>query len=138
MGTCAVTSYVESSAGVNVGGKTGLTAVVVGICFLLAFFFSPLASLIPAYATAPALIVVGAMMMKNVQGIDFTDFSESIPAFLTVIMMPMTYSIGNGFGFGFARRTCSGVFSGFERLIVTIISPRGASCFHIIFLSKSF
>lgn len=85
-GYCAVTSYVESSAGVNVGGKTGLTAVVVGICFLLAFFFSPLASLIPAYATAPALIVVGAsQMMKNVQGIDFTDFSESISAFLTVI-----------------------------------------------------
>ena len=121
MGTCAVTSYVESSAGVNVGGKTGLTAVVVGICFLLAFFFSPLASLIPAYATAPALIVVGAMMMKNVQGIDFTDFSESIPAFLTVIMMPMTYSIGNGFGFGFASYCLLKLITGKYRQVTPVM-----------------
>lgn len=121
MGTCTVTSYVESSAGVNVGGRTGLTAVVVGICFLLAFFFSPLASLIPSYATAPALIVVGAMMMKNVQGIDFTDFSESIPAFLTVIMMPMTYSIGNGFGFGFASYCIMKLITGKYRQVTPIM-----------------
>ena len=106
---------------VPVGGKTGLTAVVVGICFLLAFFFSPLASLIPAYATAPALIVVGAMMMKNVQGIDFTDFSESIPAFLTVIMMPMTYSIGNGFGFGFSSYCLLKLITGKYRQVTPVM-----------------
>lgn len=100
---------------------TSLTAVVVGICFLLAFFFSPLASLIPAYATAPALIVVGAMMMKNVQGIDFTDFSESIPAFLTVIMMPMTYSIGNGFGFGFASYCLLKLITGKYRQVTPVM-----------------
>ena len=121
MGTCTVTSYVESSAGVNAGGKTGLTAVVVGICFLLAFLFSPLAALIPAYATAPALIIVGAMMMKNVQGIDFTDFTESIPAFLTVIMMPMTYSIGNGFGFGFASYCLLKLFTGKFRQVTPVM-----------------
>ena len=93
----------------------------VGSWFLLAFFFSPLASLIPAYATAPALIVVGAMMMKNVQGIDFTDFSESIPAFLTVIMMPMTYSIGNGFGFGFASYCLLKLITGKYRQVTPVM-----------------
>ena len=96
MGTCTVTSYVESTAGANAGGRTGLTAVTVGICFLLSFFLAPLAGLIPGYATAPALIIVGAMMMKNVLGVDFDDYTKFIPAFLTIIMMPLTYSIANG------------------------------------------
>lgn len=114
MGTCTVTSYVESTAGVNAGGRTGLTAVTVGICFLLAFVFAPLFGLIPAFATAPALIIVGAMMLKNIQGVNFSDYSDSIPAFLTIIMMPMSYSIANGFGFGFASycllKVCTGKF----------------------------
>ena len=101
MGTCTVTSYIESSSGINAGGRTGLTAVVVGICFLLAFVFTPLTSLIPGWATAPALIIVGALMMSNVRYINFDDFTELLPCFLTVIMMPLTYSIANGFGFGF-------------------------------------
>ncbi|MGN0908341.1 MAG: NCS2 family permease [Succinivibrio sp.] len=112
MGTCTVTSYVESTAGVNVGGKTGLTAVTVGICFLLAFVFAPLFGLIPAFATAPALIIVGAMMMKNITGVNFGDYTDSIPAFLTVIMMPMSYSIANGFGFGFTTYCLLKIFSG--------------------------
>lgn len=101
MGTCTVTSYVESTAGTNAGGRTGLTAVVVGICFILAIVFAPLAGLVPGFATAPALIIVGAMMMKNVLNVNFNDYSDSIPAFLTIVMMPLSYSIANGFGFGF-------------------------------------
>ena len=102
MGTCTVTSYVESTAGANAGGRTGLTAVVVGICFILAIVFAPLAGLVPGFATAPALILVGAMMMKNILNVNFEDYSDSIPAFLTIIMMPLSYSIASGFGFGFA------------------------------------
>ena len=101
MGTCTVTCYVESTAGTNAGGRTGLTAVVVGICFILAIVFAPLAGLVPGFATAPALIIVGAMMMKNVLHVNFNDYSDSIPAFLTIVMMPLSYSIANGFGFGF-------------------------------------
>ena len=112
MGTCTVTSYVESTAGVNAGGKTGLTAVTVGICFLLAFIFAPLCGLIPGFSTAPALIIVGAMMMKNVTGVNFKDYTDSIPAFLTIIMMPMSYSIANGFGFGFTSYCLLKIFSG--------------------------
>ncbi|MGN0915604.1 MAG: NCS2 family permease [Succinivibrio sp.] len=111
-GTCTVTTYIESSAGVQVGGRTGLTAVVVGICFLMAFILSPLALLVPPFATAPALIVVGALMVKYIAEIDFSDPTEVIPAFLTIIMMPLTYSIGNGFGFGFTAyclmKLCTG------------------------------
>lgn len=102
MGTCTVTSYVESTAGANAGGRTGLTAVTVGICFILAIIFAPLAGLVPAFATAPALIIVGAMMMKNITHVNFNDYTDSIPAFLTILMMPLSYSIASGFGFGFA------------------------------------
>lgn len=114
VGTCTVTSYVESTAGITEGGKSGLTAVTVGVLFLLAFVFAPLAGLIPAFATAPAIIIVGSMMMRNIKEIDFTDVTESIPAFLTIVMMPLSYSIGNGFGFGFVSycliKTCTGHF----------------------------
>lgn len=127
MGTCTVTSYVESTAGVNAGGRTGLTALTVGICFLLAIVFTPLAGLVPGFATAPALIIVGAIMMKNVKNVNFSDFSDSIPAFLTIVMMPMTYSIASGFGFGFASycilKCASGKFKEISPVmwIVTIV-----------------
>ena len=121
MGTCTVTSYVESTAGVNAGGKTGLTAVTVGVCFLLAFFFAPLFGLIPGFATAPALIIVGAMMMKNVLGVNFNDYTDSIPAFLTIIMMPMSYSIANGFGFGFSSYCLLKVFTGKIREVTPVM-----------------
>lgn len=127
LGTCTVTSYVESTAGANVGGRTGLTAVVVGICFILSLVFAPLAGLIPGFATAPALIIVGAMMMKNVEKVNFRDYTESIPAFLTIVMMPMSYSIASGFGFGFASfcllKCLSGKFREIHPImwIVTII-----------------
>ncbi|HEX7023053.1 MAG TPA: NCS2 family permease [Trueperaceae bacterium] len=100
LGTSTVTSYVESAAGIEDGGRTGLTAVVVGVLFLLSIFFWPLAAAVPGVATAPALIIVGAMMMSNVSRVDWDDYSNAIPAFLTVIGMPLTYSIANGISFG--------------------------------------
>ena len=100
-GTSTVTSYIESAAGIAAGGKTGLTAVTVSICFFIALLFSPLVGLVPGFATAPPLILVGALMMAEVGKINFQDFSDGLPAFLTLIMMPLTGSIANGFAFGF-------------------------------------
>ncbi|MBQ1510851.1 MAG: NCS2 family permease, partial [Selenomonadaceae bacterium] len=93
--------YIESAAGIAAGGKTGLTAVTVSLLFLVALFFAPLIGLVPGFATAPSLILVGALMMSEVGNIDFKDFTEALPAFLTIIMMPLTSSIANGFAFGF-------------------------------------
>jgi adenine/guanine/hypoxanthine permease len=99
-GTSPVTSYIESAAGVAVGGRTGLTSVVVGILFLATLFFAPLVQAIPTAATAPALILVGALMMGALAEIDWSDPAEAIPAFLTVLIIPLTYSIANGLAFG--------------------------------------
>jgi len=100
LGTSTVTSYVESAAGVAAGGRTGLTSFTTAILFLLALFLSPLFLLIPSAATAPALIMVGYLMMKPVAGIDFADPTEGIPAFLAIIMMPFAYSIADGIVYG--------------------------------------
>ena len=100
LGTSTVTTYVESAAGVSEGGRTGLTSLTVAGLMLLALFLSPVFLMIPGAATAPALILVGAMMMTPVKNIDFDDFTESIPAFLTIVMMPLTYSISEGILFG--------------------------------------
>ncbi|AJQ28317.1 MULTISPECIES: NCS2 family permease [Pelosinus] len=100
LGTSTITAFVESAAGVGAGGRTGLTAVVCGVLFLLALFFTPVVALIPDAATAPALIIVGSLMMESVKHIDFGDFTEAMPAFMTIIMMPFTYSIANGISFG--------------------------------------
>lgn len=96
LGTSTTTTYVESAAGVAQGGRSGLTALSVAVCFGVALFFSPLFLSIPAAATAPALIIVGLLMMEPIAKISFDDFSESIPAFVCIIMMPLTYSISNG------------------------------------------
>ena len=96
LGTSTTTTYVESSAGVGAGGRTGLTAFAAAACFALALFFSPVFLAIPGAATAPALIIVGMMMMNPVREIDWTNYRESIPAFLTVILMPLAYSISDG------------------------------------------
>ncbi len=101
MGTPTVTAYIESATGIAEGGKTGLTAVVIAALFVVALFFAPLIGIVPTYATAPALILVGALMIMEVRGIDFDDLTEGIPAFLTIVMMPLTFSIANGFAFGF-------------------------------------
>jgi AGZA family xanthine/uracil permease-like MFS transporter len=100
LGTSTVTSYIESSAGVAVGGRTGLTSFTTGILFLLALFFSPLFLLVPAAATAPALVFVGFLMMQPVMTIDFIDPTEGIPAFLAIVMMPFAYSIAEGIVYG--------------------------------------
>jgi AGZA family xanthine/uracil permease-like MFS transporter len=100
LGTSTVTTYVESSAGVAEGARTGLASVVTGILFLIAMFFSPLFIAIPQCATAPALIIVGFFMIGSITKIDFNDFTEGVPAFLTIIMMPLTYSIGDGLTIG--------------------------------------
>ncbi|TVX88396.1 NCS2 family permease [Paenibacillus agilis] len=100
LGTSTVTAYVESSAGIAEGGRTGLTAVSTGVCFLLALFLAPAIAIIPSSATAAALIVVGVLMMQSVNEINFKDLVIGIPAFLTVTFMPFTYSIANGISFG--------------------------------------
>ena len=113
-GTSTTTTYVESSAGVAEGGRTGLTAFTVALCFVLALFFSPLFLAIPSAATAPALILVGVMMMAPVKNLDWTDFTESIPAFITMLMMPVAYSISDGILLGVIAyvlvNACSGKF----------------------------
>ncbi len=100
LGTSTVTTYVESAAGVAEGGRTGLTAVTTGVLFILAVFLAPFALAIPPAATAPALIIVGVLMMGAVKQINFDDFTEALPAFLTIAVMPFTYSIANGIAAG--------------------------------------
>lgn len=100
LGTSTVGTYVESAAGVSEGGRSGLTATVTAICFLLCLFFAPFFLSLPSAATAPVLILVGVMMMSGVSKIDFTNYLEGIPAFLCIIMMPLAYSISDGIIFG--------------------------------------
>lgn len=100
LGTSTTTAYVESAAGVAEGGRTGLTAVTTGVCFLLALFLAPIAALIPGSATAAALIIVGVLMVQSIREIDFQDMVVAIPAFLTITMMPFSYNIANGISFG--------------------------------------
>ena len=104
-GVSSNTSYIESSAGVAEGGRTGLTSVVVGILFLISIFLAPIAGIIPAQATAPVLILVGFLMCSLIKDIDFTDFEEGLPALLAIILMPLTYSITVGIGAGFVMWT---------------------------------
>ena len=101
LGTSTTTSYIESAAGVAEGGRTGMTSVITGILFLLAAFFTPVIGSVQAYATAPALLIVGIFMMRGIGQINFYDFEEGVPAFLTLILMPLTYSIAQGLVFGF-------------------------------------
>ena len=95
-----MTAYVESAAGIGEGGRTGLTAITTGLLFLLALLIAPLATMIPNAATAPALIIVGVLMASSVLDIDFHDFTEGFPAFMTFVLMPFTYSIANGIAGG--------------------------------------
>jgi len=100
VGTSTVTSYIESAAGVAAGGRSGVTAIVTGLFFLVALFLAPFVSVLPGAATAPALIVVGSLMLSHVSEIPWSDPAIGFPAFLTLIMIPLTYSIANGLGFG--------------------------------------
>jgi AGZA family xanthine/uracil permease-like MFS transporter len=100
-GTSSGTAYIESIAGINLGGRTGLTSVFTALCFLPCFFLAPLAGMVPAYATAPVLILVGASMFKSVSDISFSKIEEGLPAFLTIILIPLTFSITQGILWGF-------------------------------------
>jgi len=131
LGCAPVTSYVESASGVAAGGRTGLTAVTVGALFLLAIFFAPLAGMVPAYATAGALVYVAMLMLTGVQGLEWSDMSEVVPALITIVMIPLSFSIANGIAVGFisyvAIKVCIGR--------VKEVTP-GAWFLAVIFLAK--
>ncbi|MDV2468787.1 NCS2 family permease [Acinetobacter chinensis] len=101
LGTSSTTPYIESSAGVAAGGRTGLTAVVVGILFIACLFLAPLAQSVPGFATAPALLFVGVLMLQGITNIEWDDITEAVPAFMTIVFMPFTYSIADGIAMGF-------------------------------------
>lgn len=111
-GTSPATAYIESAAGVEQGGRTGLTAVVTGMLFLLALLFVPLVGIVPPYATAGALIMVGLFMMKEVKKIDFSDLPQALPAFIIIVMIALSYSISTGLAFGFIAYTLIQLIAG--------------------------
>tara|TARA_Y100001936_G_scaffold247631_1_gene293809 strand:- start:2969 stop:4258 length:1290 start_codon:yes stop_codon:yes gene_type:complete len=131
LGCAPVTSYVESSAGVEVGGRTGLTAVTVGFLFLIAMFFSPLASIVPAHATAGALIYVAVLMMSGMEKLNWSDSSELLPALIIIVMIPLTFSIANGIALGFISYIVLKIASGEYKKISS-----GAWFLTIVFMSK--
>ncbi|TXS89549.1 NCS2 family permease [Parahaliea maris] len=131
LGCAPVTSYVESAAGVAAGGRTGLTAVTVGTLFLVAIFFAPLASMVPAFATAGALVYVAMLMLTGVQGLEWQDSTEVVPALITIVMIPLSFSIANGIAVGFISYVAIKLFTGRR----TDISP-GAWFLAAIFLAK--
>lgn len=112
MGTSTTTSYIESAAGTAAGGRTGLTACVVAILFLLCLFLSPLATAVPAFATAPALLFVAVLMTGGLVQVDWEDLTEAAPVVVTAIMMPLTFSIAHGIAIGFITWTAIKLFSG--------------------------
>jgi AGZA family xanthine/uracil permease-like MFS transporter len=120
-GTSTVVSYIESSAGVAAGGRTGVTAIVTGLLFVAALFVAPLVGAIPAAATAPALIIVGSFMASAVGEIDWADFTVAVPAFLTMMMIPLTFSIANGLAFGFTTFTLLKIFRGEFRRVNAVV-----------------
>lgn len=111
IGTSSVTAYIESTSGVAVGGRTGLTAIVVGVLFLFVMFFSPLAEMVPGYATAGALIFVGVLMTASLARVDWNDFTESVPTFITAVMMPFSFSITEGIALGFISYCVMKIFT---------------------------
>jgi len=112
LGTSTTTSYIESAAGIEQGGRSGLTSIVTGVLFLLALLFVPIVGIVPGYATAPALIMVGLFMMKEVRKIDFTRLEEAFPAFIIMVMIALSYSISTGLAFGFISFTLIKIVSG--------------------------
>ena len=127
-GTSPVTSYIESAAGVAVGGRTGLTSIVVGILFLCTLFFAPIVQAIPAVATAPALILVGALMMGALTEVEWSDPLAAVPAFLTVIIIPLSYSIANGLAFGITSYAVLKLVRGQARLSDWLVYLLAALC----------
>ncbi|MGI4982940.1 MAG: NCS2 family permease [Janthinobacterium lividum] len=121
LGTSSTTAYIESASGVQAGGRTGLTAVVVALLFIAALFFAPLASVVPAYATAPALLYVACLMLRELVELPWDDPTEVVPAVLTALVMPFTYSIANGIAFGFISYAVLKLFTGRARQVAWIV-----------------
>ncbi|AJW46842.1 MULTISPECIES: NCS2 family permease [Ralstonia] len=121
LGTSSTTAYIESASGVQAGGRTGLTALTVAVLFLLCLFFSPLAGVVPAYATAPALLYVSCLMLRELVDLNWEDTTEAVPAVLTALMMPFTYSIANGVAFGFIAYSGLKLFTGRMREVPVIV-----------------
>ena len=121
IGTSSTTAYVESASGVQAGGRTGLTAVVVAVLFLAALFIAPLAGVVPAYATAPALFFVACLMLRDLTELDWDESTEVVPAAITALMMPFTYSIANGLAFGFISYAAIKLFTGRVREVHWIV-----------------
>lgn len=123
-GTSSVLTYIESSAGVSVGGKTGLTSVIVGLLFLVVIFFSPLAQLVPTYATSGALIFVGILMVSSLVKVNWADLTEATPAFVTALMMPFAFGITEGVAFGFISyvilKACTGKFKALNPCVLAV------------------
>ena len=121
MGTSTVTAYVESAAGIMVGARTGLAATITALGFLLSLFFTPLISIVPGYATAPALIIVGIFMFRQVAALEFSNFKILFPAFVTIFTMPLTYSISTGLALGFLSYIFIHILTGdFKKLNITL------------------
>ena len=121
LGTSSTTAYIESASGVQAGGRTGLTALTVAVLFRLCLFFSPLAGVVPAYATAPALLYVSCLMLRELVDLNWEDTTEAVPAVLTALMMPFTYSIANGVAFGFITYSGLKLFTGRMREVPVIV-----------------
>lgn len=137
VGTSTVTSYVESASGVAEGGRTGLTSIVTGVCFLLAMFFVPVVTAIPRYATMPALLIVGSMMTRNMVRIKWDDLTEAIPAFLTLLTIMLSFSISNGIAIGFISYVTLKMFTGKQKE-VSVLSYVLAILFIVRFIFLSF
>jgi AGZA family xanthine/uracil permease-like MFS transporter len=133
LGTSTTTAYVESASGIEQGGRTGLTSVVTGTLFLLALLFVPVVGIVPEYATAPALIMVGLFMMKEVKSIDFTNLEEAFPAFIIMVMIALSYSISTGLAFGFISFTLIKVVSGKAREVKPAMCV--ITAFSLVFLT---
>lgn len=126
LGTSTTTTYIESGSGIAAGARTGLASVVTALLFLAALVFTPVIGAVPGFATAPALIIVGVYMFRNITEIDFTDFGTAVPAFLTIVMMPLTYSISTGLQFGFLSYILIAVASGRTRKLHPVMWGIGA------------
>ncbi|SHG73932.1 NCS2 family permease [Massilia sp. CF038] len=131
LGTSSTTAYIESAAGVQAGGRTGLTAIVVALLFLACLFCAPLAAVVPPYATAPALLFVACLMLRELSQIDWEETTDSVPAAITVLVIPFTYSIAEGIGFGFIAYAALKLLTGQVRQVAPIIWVIAAA-----FLSK--
>ncbi len=121
LGTSSTTAYLESAAGVQAGGRTGLTALVVALMFLAALFFAPIAGVVPAYATAPALLFVACLMLRDLVDVDWSDTTESVPAAITALVIPFTYSIAHGIAFGFITYAGLKLLTGQARQVKPVV-----------------